>query len=311
MELRHLETFVEIVRQGSFWQAAETLGLAQSTVTLQIQQLERVIHVKLFERHGKRVSLTDLGRGFYEQAEELLTQSYALKTSMRDLASSESGRVRVGAIEPTAGVRLPMIMAQFCKQWPRVELTLSIGNSGTISDRVTNGDVDFGICALPQVRNGLRFDPLFTERMVLLFADQHPLNQLPRISAQDIVEHRLLLPERTCPYRNMIEATLQGETKEELHITEIGSLDALCRTAAHGIGVGIVPEILTDSFAAGTVARQIDDTEINMTIGIVQKSMDTKSDAAVQALLHMVKSELHEPNVAELAKKELLVAAAE
>lgn len=311
MELRHLETFVEIVRQGSFWRAAETLGLAQSTVTLQVQQLERVIHVKLFERHGKRVALTDLGRGFCDQAEEILKRTNALKTSMRDLASSESGRVRIGAIEPTAGVRLPKIIAQFCKQWPRIELTLTIGNSGSISDRITTGDVDFGICALPSVRNGLRFDPLFTERMVLLFAEQHPLNQLPRINAHDVVKHRLLLPERTCPYRNKIEAALQGETKVDLHITEIGSLDALCRTVAHGIGVGIVPEILAGSASAGTVGRQIDDIEFDMVIGIVQKTVDANPNAAVQALLHMIKSELREPNVAKISKKELLVTAAE
>ena len=120
MEMRHLKTFTEVVKQGGFGKAAKAQNLAQSTITLQIQELERVLGIVLFERNGRIVKLTELGRLCFEKADNLLAQANELRQSMRELASAEKGRVTVGVIEPTAGIRMPAIIAQFCENWPRV-----------------------------------------------------------------------------------------------------------------------------------------------------------------------------------------------
>ena len=91
MEMRHLKTFTEVVKQSGFGKAAKSQNLAQSTITLQIQELERVLGITLFERKGRSVKLTELGRLCFEKADSLLAQANELRQSMRELASAESG----------------------------------------------------------------------------------------------------------------------------------------------------------------------------------------------------------------------------
>jgi DNA-binding transcriptional LysR family regulator len=296
MEMRHLRTFTEVVRQGSFWRAAEELNLAQSTITLQVQQLERVLGVSLFERNGKRVTLTDLGQVFFEKADDLLAQASELRQSMRELASLETGRVCIGALEPTAGLRLPSIIARFCDQWPRVEATFRIGSSAQMSEDVSSGELDFAICALPSLRAGLKFDVLFIERMGLMVSKNHPLAERAIIDATELAKHRLLLPERTCPYREQIESELLRITGQRPMIVEIGSLDALLRTAQHGAGVAVLPDILCQEQNNEMVVRPIHGIDIDMHIGILRPSGKAKLRIEVQTLMHMIKTDLAVPD---------------
>src|SRR5579862_5042020 len=114
MELRHIYTFQAIVKEGSFLKAAEKLMYAQSTITLHIQQLEAELGVKLFARQGKKVQLTEAGRSLRDQADHLLDYVATLQQNMADLVSGEAGHVRLGAVEPTASLRLPPLLVEYC-----------------------------------------------------------------------------------------------------------------------------------------------------------------------------------------------------
>src|SRR5688572_19474099 len=112
MELRHLQTFDAACRLGSFVRAAETLKYAQSTITLQIQQLEDDLGVRLFARDGRRLRLTDAGRLLRDRAERLLDRVSSLREPMAALATGEAGYVRFGAIEPAASRRLAPLLVE-------------------------------------------------------------------------------------------------------------------------------------------------------------------------------------------------------
>src|SRR5262245_66192502 len=114
MELRHLQTFQTIVRRGSFLAAAHELGVAQSTVTRHVQQLEASLDVRLFERGTRRIRLTEAGRALQEQTGPILTRLQALRESMADLTAGETGDLRIGTIEPIASRRLPPILVRYC-----------------------------------------------------------------------------------------------------------------------------------------------------------------------------------------------------
>src|SRR3954453_6601050 len=107
MDLRHLITFQAVVKHDSFVRAADELEYAQSTVTLHIQQLESDLGVKLFARRGKKVRLNEAGRALKDQAGQILAQVDGLRQNMLELGEGAAGCVRLGAIEPAAGRRLP------------------------------------------------------------------------------------------------------------------------------------------------------------------------------------------------------------
>lgn len=296
MEMRHLKTFTEVVKQGGFGKAAKSQNLAQSTITLQIQELERVLGITLFERNGRSVKLTELGSLCFEKADSLLAQANELRQSMRELASAEKGRVTIGVIEPTAGIRMPGIIAQFCENWPRVETTISSGNSRHMSGRVLSGEFDFAICAQSLVHGDLSFEKLFDERMCLFMADNHPLMDRPYIETKDLVKYRLLLAERTCPYRELFEIELTEMTGQQPVIVEIGSFEGLRQAAELGLGVAMLPEILCQENPGQGAIRHARDMSINVPIGLIRKSENRELRVEVQALLHKVKAELTAPD---------------
>src|SRR6266508_3465262 len=142
MELRHLTTFLTVVEVGSFLRAAAALDCAQSTVTLHIQQLEASLGVELFARDGRRVRLTEAGGELRDQARQILDQVAATRQTMVDLEEGAAGQVRLGAIEPTASLRLPPIILPFCRERPKVRLTLEVGGTRATSERVASGHLD-------------------------------------------------------------------------------------------------------------------------------------------------------------------------
>lgn len=292
MELRHIQTFQAIVQEGSFLRAAEKLMYAQSTITLHIQQLEAELGVKLFLRQGKKVQLTEAGRSLQEQADSLVARATALQETMFNLVAGEAGHVRVGAIEPTASYRLPQILVPFCQERPRIQLTIEVGNTKTISRRVASGELDIGICSLPSADLGLDFEPLFIEQMALLLPLSHPLAEQTTISIHDLAGQRLLSGESGCAYREVIERTLQHHRQKPFTGLEIGSLETIKHAVQHGLGLAILPRACVTPVPTQTVLREIEGVTFSLSIGLVMLANEISPSRALEALLITLHKEL-------------------
>jgi DNA-binding transcriptional LysR family regulator len=295
VELRHIYTFQAIVKEGSFLKAAEKLMYAQSTITLHIQQLEAELGVKLFIRQGKKVQLTEAGRSLQEQADSLVARAMALQRTMFDLVAGKAGHVRVGVIEPTASTRLPQILAPFCQERPRIRLTVEVGNTATISQRVASGALDLGICSLPEAHLGLDFEPLFAEQLVLLLPEQHPLVAKPAIEVQDLAKERLLLTERGCPYRELVEKELQQRGKNPYSGLEIGgSMEMVKRSVQNGLGIALLPRAAVTPLPAQTALRETEGVELSLPVGLVLLANEISPSRALEALLILLHKELRQ-----------------
>lgn len=305
MELRHIYTFQAIVKEGSFLKAAEKLMYAQSTITLHIQQLEAELGVKLFIRQGKKVQLTEAGRSLQAQADSLVARAMSLQQTMFDLVAGEAGHVRIGVIEPTASLRLPQILAPFCQERPRIRLTIEVGNTRTISQRVASGALDIGICSPPEAHFGLDFEPLFVEQLALLLPEQHPLAAEEAIRARDLAKQRLLLTEEDCAYREVIENALLKRGTNPYSGLEIGSLATIKSAVQSGMGLAILPRSAIMPAPARTVLREIEGLELTLPIGLVLLADEISPSRALEALLIMLHTELREEVTPDLSTREI------
>ena len=112
MELRQLSTFIRVAQFKSFSKAAESLGYSQSAVTVQIRQLEEELHTRLFDRMGKRITLTDPGAQFLSRAYDVLNEVNKARLSVAD-AGELHGRLHIGTIESLCFAKLPAVLRQF------------------------------------------------------------------------------------------------------------------------------------------------------------------------------------------------------
>jgi LysR family transcriptional regulator, regulator of the ytmI operon len=272
MEFRHLQTFQAIVQEGSFLKAAEKLQYAQSTITLHIQQLEAELGAKLFSRRGKRTELTVAGRTLRDHADRLLHRAANLQQAMTDLVAGEAGHLRIGSIEPVASVHLPVILVQFCHKYPKVRLTLEVGVTQSISQRVATGSLDLAICSPPNANLGLIFELLFQDPISLLLPENHQLTALAEIPVSSLSEERLILTEEHCPYRNVLEKSLLLHGINPFSGIEVMSLEALKQMVKCGLGIGVIPTAAIDPPPANTIVRSISGLDLKLPVGIVFQS---------------------------------------
>jgi DNA-binding transcriptional LysR family regulator len=293
MDLKTLKTFQMIVNYGSFIRVAEEMNYAQSTVTMQIQKLESDLGVQLFER-GKKIRLTEAGRLFHEQSLQIIKHMEQLQSNISDLQLGEAGNIRLGVTEPTASYRLPAILERFLSHFPKIRISVDIANTPTLSERLLKGDIDIALCSAPELGSALYFEPLFKEKFVVLMPENHPLAQKAVIAPDDIREYRLLITSATCPYRRKLEMVLQDSGNISLDTMEIGSMTALKYYVESGLGIALVPKIVTETVPNGTTVRTMTGSLIEMTFGILCKTSEYPLKLAISKLYRFFKQELYE-----------------
>lgn len=293
MDFKALKTFHTIVELDGFQKAAEELQYAQSTVTVQIQKLESDLGVKLFDRYGKRIKLTEEGRLLSLEAGSLLNTIEDMKKLLANAGTGYAGRVRVAANEPSASLRLPFILADFCRERPQVQLSLDIGGTKFVAEKVEEGSVDFGLCSPPatQSQSNLIYEPVFEERFVLLMSSQNPLADRPDLTLDDLSTQRMLMKERTCHYRTMIEWSMMEKGSHPFSGIEVGSFEALKRMVQANLGISFVPEVSVTELPPGTVSRTLVGTNLTLSIGLLYRA-DSNMSKAAESLLSLLRLRL-------------------
>ncbi|MFC3748669.1 LysR family transcriptional regulator [Paenibacillus sp. GCM10012306] len=293
MDIKALKTFQTIVSTGSFNRAAEELNYAQSTVTMQIQKLEAELGVQLLER-GKQIVLTEAGRLFHEQGRQIIKDIERLESDLAGLHTGDAGSVRMGVTDPTATYRLPDLLKTFLNDYPKVEVEVEIASTQVLSEQLLRGELDWALCSAPELVTGLYFEPLFTERFLLLLPEGHPLAANQRITPEDLREHRILITATHCPYRKKLESVLQESGGAPLHTMVIGSMVALKDYVAAGLGIALIPAVMLNPLPNGTVSRQLAGAQIDMSCGLLCKTADYPLVRASAKLYNFIRQELKE-----------------
>lgn len=301
MDLRHLQTFKTIAEEGSFVQAADKLQYAQSTITLQIQQLEEELHSELFDRQRKKIQLTRAGRTLLTHAIQVLNQVEQMQQDLQDLAEGESGHVRVGLIEPVASAYLGDVLSAFCERYPKVQLTIEVLSTITVHEKVAAGEIDLGISTPPPTSVGLSFEPLLIEPMVLLIPEHHPLQQRENIFLRDLQKERILLTNPPCAYRSAIEQAFMAQGANLAASIEIGSLPVIKQTVQRGLGIAIMPRLASRPLPTGTLIKTLEDWSLHLPIGLIKKAVPLAQGKTVAAL-----STLFKEAIAQQAQEKVL-----
>ena len=289
MDLRHLQTFKVIAEAGSFVQAAERLQYAQSTLTLQIQQLEAELGVELFDRRRRKIQLTAAGHTLLIHTQHILNQVEQMQQDLSDLAAGESGSLRVGMIEPIARLYLIDVMHAFRERYPRIRLTIEILSTIRTHEQLTANQIDLGISTPPHANAGLIFEPILTETFVLLLPKNHPLQQQDEILLSDLCAECLLLTDPPCAYRTAIEQAFMAHGLPLAIGIEIGSLETIKQAVQQGMGVAIMPKIATCHIPDDTVVRHVKDLNQHMPLGLITREVPLTQSKAVQAFSTLLK----------------------
>lgn len=250
--LRQLEVFLGVARFESVSRAAETLGMSQSAVSGALADLEHQFDILLFDRVGKRLKLSELGRAIRSQAEALEGQAQALESR---LATRDAlGPLRLGATLSIGNYLTAPLLARFLAAHPGARVTLDIANTAEIARKVHNFEVDLGL-----VEGELHDPELETTRfrrdeLCVFCAPDHPFAKQRALKDRQLLGAAWVVREAGSGTRQAFEHAMQGIFPELRIVLELQHTEAIKSAVKAGIGVGCVSRIaLEDDFRAGTL----------------------------------------------------------
>jgi len=240
MDFIRLTVFQAAARRLSFSQAADDLHLSQPAVSKHIGQLEAELGVKLFQRAGNRVELTDAGRILNDYAERVATLSEEVRRVLGELAGLKRGYLRLAASSTPGFYLLPEALARFSRRYPGIEVSLWLGNSSAVAQQVLQGAVDLGFVGIRPELPGLQVRPFAEDQIVLATPSDHRLARVAAFSRELLDGETLILREAGSGTRQAVEARLAQLQVRPGRVLEMAGCEGVKRGVAAGLGVGFV-----------------------------------------------------------------------
>jgi LysR family cyn operon transcriptional activator len=262
VELRHLRYFLEVARVEHITRAAEALHVTQSTLSHQIGQLEAVLGVPLFDRIGRGLQLTDAGRTFSDYARRALEEVDEGRFALEGLRDLVRGRVRIGVIHTYNSTLLPAVIAEFATAHPGIHVSIDDMPASDIAAMVASGALHLGLSFATPGRDDVETEPLFSERLMLVVRDDHPLAQRKTVTASQLTGLRLAVQTERFVSRRMIDAEL-GQLIEGHVWLEMSSIGAMLETIRLQAQTAAI--LFERAINPGSGLRQIEIVQPNVT----------------------------------------------
>ncbi|NKF24306.1 LysR family transcriptional regulator [Solimonas marina] len=285
METQFLAAFVEIADCGSFTQAAEALHLSQPAISKRITALETQIGHPLFDRVGRRVSLTDAGRTLLPYARKTLQDIEDGRRALSNLHDDVGGRLSIGTSHHIGLHRLPPVLRAYTLQYPNVDLDIHFMDSEVACEFVVAGKLELGIVTLPTTPlPHLQRQLVWPDPMTVVVAPQHPLAGRSGVPLRELAEHPAVLPDEATYTHRIVTAELQRQGITPRVRLATNYLETLKMLAGIGLGWSMLPEsMLDDSLArVGVVGLHL-----QRELGLVWHERRTLSGAARALIAQM------------------------
>lgn len=256
MDLQGLNIFIQAAELKSFTKAGEKLGYSQPTVSFQIKQLEKELGVKLFDRIGHTVSLTDEGR-------DALTYAQSICHMSEEMLLGAEGRKEVGGLIRVAlpdSLCMPLITKEFSKfqkEYPNVLLKVMTAGTDELFRLLDHNEVDI-VCTLDKHIYDRAYVIANEEKIDVHFvvSAKNPLAAKKKIMMEELLKEPFLLTEKGMSYRGLLDENLARNSMEIQPVLEMGNTDLICRLVEEDAGVSFLPDYATEeAMRAGKVKR--------------------------------------------------------
>lgn len=256
--IRDVEIVREVVRAGGFRAAARQLDLAQSAISARLAALEQRLGTKLFERDGRGVRLTAVGRRFLEQAERLVA---ARDRIVGELAATAqlAGTLRIGVAETVVHTWLPATLTQLRDALPRMRFELSVDTSGELARKLRDDDLDFAVLMRPLVPGEARQEDIGLIEICWVAAPGLALPDRPLAPADLAQQPIVTFPKNTPPYRE-IEQLLADPSLPAPLLHGSASLSTIAHLARAGFGIGTLPRRMVQQDLDSGALRELEVT---------------------------------------------------
>lgn len=256
MQLRDIQYVVTVAHESSFSKAAQALFISQPALSQSIKRLENELNIRLFIRENNSIRLTAAGKIFVADGIEILRMSNALRTKMSEIINLRDCNLKIGISTFYSNCYLPKILPAFRSQYPSIHLEIIEESSNVLEELASAGKVDFSMIPAPLDNKQLDSQVIYQEQILLALPPNHLLSRqitpalssgLPFIDLALVKDEPFIFLKKHQKFTRMgMQLCRQAGFTPNI-VFETGNWNTIHSLVATGMGVGFIPEILSET----------------------------------------------------------------
>ncbi len=243
MTLNQLKIFLTIAEVGNVTKAADLLGITQSAASASIASIENIYQVKLFERVGRSIVLSELGKRFLPEAQSAIASAKSATKYLRSLSKKTVGSLKIAASQTIANYWLPRRLAYFHARYPEVSLHLTMSNTRAVENAVVKGKVDIGFVEADVISDELEFFEVDHDQIALVASASRWTSLAISDKLTNLTQLPWIIREQGSGTRKVLEdlVTQNNFSWSDLDIVlELPSNESVREAVIEGVGVTLI-----------------------------------------------------------------------
>ncbi len=290
MDLANLNAFIAIAEAGSFSEAGARLHLTQPAVSKRIAGLEQQLNVRLFDRIGREVSLTEAGRALLPRAYQILNVLDDTRRALTNLNGEISGRLTLATSHHIGLHRLPPLLRAFTRAHPQVALDIQFLDSEVAYEEVLHGRAELAVITLaPETRPPVAATAIWDDVLDFVAAPEHPLARNGTVSLSDVARHPAVFPGDNTFTHHIVRRLFEAEGLKPNIGMSTNYLETIKMMVSIGIAWSVLPRTMLDSQVA---ALPLPGVQLVRRLGYIVHTERTLSNAA-RAFIALLEEQRH------------------
>ncbi|MBU1183844.1 MAG: LysR family transcriptional regulator [Proteobacteria bacterium] len=240
MHLNQLWVFYHVAKNKSFSHAAEALFLSQPSVSNQIKLLEEAYGLKLFDRSGRNIELTNPGEILLSYAERIFSLAKEADSVIEEIKALKAGSIRISASNTLGAYYLPDILDLFQKKHPQVEICMNVGYTQTVVEDILAFRSDLGLIGREVSHPNIVVIPLWEEELILIVPPDHVFTKCGTVAISRLQDQPFIMNEKGSGGREITEEILAVAAVSPRVVMELGENEAVKRAVASGLGIALI-----------------------------------------------------------------------
>lgn len=285
MDLANLNAFITVAELGGFSVAAERLHLTQPAVSKRIAGLEQQLGVRLFDRLGREISLTEAGRALLPRAYQILNALDDTRRALTNLSGEVSGRLTLATSHHIGLHRLPALLRRFTHSHPDVALDIQFLDSEVAYEQVVHGHSELAVITLaPHTEPPIAARAVWDDPLDFVAAPEHPLARAQQISLADIAAYPAVFPGDNTFTHHIVRRLFEGQRLSPNIAMSTNYLETIKMMVSIGLAWSVLPRTMLD---AQVVRLPLPGIQLTRQLGYIHHQEGTLSNAA-QAFMRLL-----------------------
>lgn len=278
MDLANLNAFIAVAEACSFSLAAERLHLTQPAVSKRIAALEQQLDIRLFDRIGREVTLTEAGQALLPRAYRIRHELDDTRRALTNLSGQVSGRLSVATSHHIGLHRLPPLLRAFTHAFPQVALDIQFLDSEVAYEEVLHGRVELAVITLaPQTHAPIAATRVWDDPLDFVVAPEHPLAQLPHVTLEHVSAHPAVFPGENTFTHHIVRQLFSSRGLTPNVAMSTNYLETIKMMVSIGLAWSVLPRTMLDGQVVGL---SLDGIRIDRELGYIVHTERTLSNAA-------------------------------